>query len=108
MHPIFEQTLKKPNGRWDKQAMTFFLFVILSVASGISLIVASLVFGVKDINVAYDVFTTFITTMLILAGGNIGNKWVDYTKAKNANYDPYGNTYNSGTIINNKQEETIG
>jgi hypothetical protein len=81
MHPIFEHTLKKPNGRWDKQALTFFLFINLTAISGLGLIIASYVYGITENKIAYDVFTTFSIIAMGMSGTTILNKFVDYTKA---------------------------
>lgn len=88
MYPIFEHTLKKPNGRWDKQALTFFLFINLTAISGLGLIIASYKYGITENKIAYDVFTTFSIIAMGMSGTTILNKFVDYTKAKNPNdYD---------------------
>ena len=101
MYPIFEHTLKKPNGRWDKQSLTFFLFMNLTVIMGIGNTIASYVYGITDNKMAYEVFTTFAFITMGMSGTTIINKFVDYTKAKNPQQDPYANNGYIGTQINN-------
>jgi hypothetical protein len=84
---IFEHTLKKPNGRWDKQALTFLLFITLTAVTGLGIIVASYKFGITENRIAYDVFTTFSIIAMGMSGTNILNKVVDYSKAKYGNND---------------------
>lgn len=105
MHPIFEHTLKKSNGRWDKQALTFFLFVGLTVITGMAIVIASLFFQVAEAKMAYEVFTTFAAIMAFMSGSNITNKWVDYTKARNPQQDPYVDTTYIGNQFNNNKEK---
>ena len=101
MYPIFEHTLKKPNGRWDKQSLTFFLFMNLTVIMGIGNTIASYVYGITDNKMAYEVFTTFAFITMGMSGTTIINKFVDYTKAKNPQQDPYNNyNYNNNNQNN--------
>lgn len=88
---IVKDTLQKPNGKWDKQALTFFLFVILTVITGITIMIACIFFKIVELKMAYEVFTTFAAIMMFMSGSNIGNKWVDYIKAKNSNENEYDN-----------------
>jgi hypothetical protein len=101
MYPIFEHTLKKPSGRWDKQSLTFFLFMNLTVIMGIGNTIASYAFGITDNKMAYEVFTTFAFITMGMSGTTIINKFVDYTKAKNPQQDPYANNGFIETQINN-------
>jgi len=46
---IIDDTLKKRNGKWDKQALTMFLFSILTAISGLYIVVSDY-FLTKEIN----------------------------------------------------------
>ena len=93
MWAIFEHTLKKPNGRWDKQSLTFFLFMNLTVIMGVANTIASYVYGITENKMAYEVFTTFAFITMGMSGTTIVNKFVDYTKARNPNQNPYDTSY---------------
>jgi hypothetical protein len=107
MYLIFEHTLKKPNGRWDKQALTFFLFIGLTVITGLGNTIASYRYGITDNKMAYDVFTTFSIMAMGMSGTTILNKFVDYTKAKNQQQDPYANNGYIDTQINNNLNNDV-
>ena len=46
---LIDDTLKKRNGKWDKQALTMFLFSILTAISGLYVVVSDY-FLTKEIN----------------------------------------------------------
>lgn len=46
---IIDDTMKKPNGKWDKQAITMFVFAILGAISGMFVVVSDY-FLKKEIN----------------------------------------------------------
>lgn len=46
---ILNDTLKKPSGKWDKQALTMFLFSVLTAVSGMYVVVSDY-FLTKEIN----------------------------------------------------------
>jgi len=79
MKKIFEDTLKK-DGKWDKQALTFFASFVLSVALGISNTIASYVLKMTENQTADNVFNSFMILTGTLSGMNIGNKLADVYK----------------------------
>lgn len=83
MLKILDDTLKKPNGRYDKQALTFFVSFILSIILGISNTVTSYILNVTENQTADNVFNSFMLLTGALSGTNIANKYVDLIKAKN-------------------------
>lgn len=46
---LIDDTLKKPSGKWDKQAITMFVFSILTAMSGLFIVVSDY-FLTKEIN----------------------------------------------------------
>ena len=82
-YKIIDDTLKKPSGKWDKQALTMFLFVFLTALTGIYIVVSDL-FLSKEINpYAVVVLGTFGTLATGQSVVNVWNKKVD----KNLNID---------------------
>jgi len=75
---IINDTLKK-NGKWDKQALTFFASFIISCILGISNTIASYVFVMTNNATADNVFNSFMILTGALSGANIANKIADAT-----------------------------
>ena len=101
MYPIFEHTLKKPNGRWDKQSLTFFSSFIISIILGFANTITSYVSGITNNPTADNVFNSFMFLTAALSGFNIGNKYVDMVKARNPPQDPYANNSYMGNQNSN-------
>jgi hypothetical protein len=84
---LLDDTLKKPNGKWDKQSLQMFLFTILTAISGLY-VVASDYFLTKEINPyaigVVGLFGGIATGQAII---NVWNKKVD----KNLDIDQYNN-----------------
>jgi hypothetical protein len=80
---IIDDTLKKPNGKWDKQSLTMFLFTVLTAATGLYIVVSDY-FLDKEINqyaiVVVGLFGSMATGQAVV---NVWNKKVD----KNLNID---------------------
>ncbi len=74
---LFDETLKKPNGKWDKQALQMFLFSILTALGGLFIIVSDY-FLEREINpyaiAVVGLFGSMATGQAII---NIWNKKVD-------------------------------
>lgn len=77
MKEIINDTLKKPSGKWDKQALTMFLFTILFAITGLFIVVSDY-FLEKEINqyaiVVCGLFGTASSGQAIV---NVWNKKVD-------------------------------
>lgn len=77
MGSIIDDTLKKPSGKWDKQALTMFLFTILTAISGLFVVVSDY-FLKKEINpYAIGVVGLFGSMATGQAVINVWNKKVD-------------------------------
>lgn len=76
MNKIIEDTLKK-NGKYDKQALTFFASFVISVCLGISNTIMSYILNVTENQTADSVFNAFIVLTGALSGVNVANKLVD-------------------------------
>lgn len=76
MYKIIEDTLKK-NGKYDKQALTFFASFIISVCLGISNTIMSYILNVTENQTADSVFNAFMVLTGALSGVNVANKLVD-------------------------------
>jgi hypothetical protein len=75
---LINDTLKKPSGKWDKQALTMFVAFCITIILG-CYIVTSDYFLNKEINrYAIDVFFGFVALSSGQAAMNIWNKKVDY------------------------------
>jgi uncharacterized membrane protein SpoIIM required for sporulation len=75
---LLNDTLKKPSGKWDKQALTMFVAFCITIILG-CYIVTSDYFLSKEINrYAIDVFFGFVALSSGQAAMNIWNKKVDY------------------------------
>lgn len=79
---IINDTLKK-DGKWDKQALTMFLFAALTVILGLFNTFMSYYTKTYTNAIAMGVFDTFAILTGSLSGINVGNKLVDMAKAKN-------------------------
>jgi len=85
---LLDDTLKKPSGKWDKQALTMFLFSILTAISGLYVVVSDY-FLTKEINpYAIGVVGLFGSIATGQAVINVWNKKVD----KNYDIDQNNNT----------------
>lgn len=82
MKKIIDDTLKKPNGKWDKQALTFFVSFHLSIILGITNLICSYVSGIVNNPTADNVFNSFMLLTATLSGINVGNKLADYMTSK--------------------------
>lgn len=76
MYKIIEDTLKK-NGKYDKQALTFFASFVISVCLGISNTIMSYILNVTENQTADSVFNAFMMLTGALSGVNVANKLVD-------------------------------
>jgi len=80
---ILKDTLQKSNGKWDKQALTFFTSFIISIILGISNTIASYVLNITSNQTADNVFNSFMLLTGVMSGVNVGNKIADvYNKNK--------------------------
>jgi hypothetical protein len=69
---IFDDTLKKPNGKWDYRKITMFLFTILGALTGVFIVVSDY-FLTKEINpYAIGVTGLFLT---MASGQSIVATW---------------------------------
>jgi len=97
MLKVFQDTLMKPNGRYDKQALTFFASFIISIVLGVSNTIVSYVSGIVNNPTADNVFNSFMFLTAALSGANIVNKFVDMKKPpaekEEDKYDHSGNSY---------------
>ena len=76
MNKIIEDTLKK-NGKYDKQALTFFTSFVISVCLGVSNTIMSYILNVTENQTADSVFNAFMVLTGALSGVNVANKFVD-------------------------------
>ena len=76
MNKIIEDTLKK-NGKYDKQALTFFTSFVISVCLGVSNTIMSYILNVTENQTADSVFNAFMVLTGALSGVNVANKLVD-------------------------------
>jgi hypothetical protein len=85
---IFEDTLKKPNGKFDKQALQMFTFTVMTVLSG-SFVIVSDYFLTREINpyaiAVVGLFGSMATGQAVI---NVWNKKVD----KNLDIDQNNST----------------
>lgn len=94
MTKLINDTLKKKDGTWDKQAISMFVSFFITVALGLINTFLSYYMQIYDNRMAEGVFDTFAILTGSLSGFNIGNKLVDMKKAKNPQqegYQDYGN-----------------
>lgn len=83
---ILKDTLQK-DGKWDKQALTFFASFVISVVLGISNNIASYVLKMTENSTADNIFNSFMILTGTLSGMNIGNKLADVYKDSKKNKD---------------------
>ena len=76
MNKIIEDTLKK-NGKYDKQALTFFTSFVISVCLGVSNTIMSYILNVTENQTADSVFNALMVLTGALSGVNVANKLVD-------------------------------
>lgn len=93
MYKIFRDTLMKPDGKWDKQALTFGVSFLLSICLGITNLIVSYVSGIVNNPTADNVFNSFMFLTAGLSGANIVNKFVDMKKPR----EPKPNYYNDNS-----------
>ena len=77
---LIDDTLKKKDGTWDKQALTFFASFSMSILLGAVLTGLSFFLNIVVNPVAENVFNSFIMLTGVMSGTNIWNKIVDYKK----------------------------
>lgn len=81
MKKIFDDTLKT-NGKWNRQALTFFASFTMSVILGTTLTGLSFFLNIVTNPIAENVFNSFIMLTGVMSGTNIWNKIVDIKKAE--------------------------
>lgn len=89
MTKLINDTLKKKDGTWDKQALTMFASFIITVILGLTNTLLSYLLQIYDNRMAEGVFDTFAILTGSLSGINVGNKLVDMRKAKSPQQDGY-------------------
>lgn len=89
---IIDDTLKK-NGKWDKQALTFFASFVLSIIFGITNTIVSYFSGIVNNPTADNIFNSFMFLTAALSGANIANKYVDVVKARSEKRDELNPQY---------------
>lgn len=82
MSNIINDTLKK-NGKFDKQALTFFVSFIISIILGIVNSALSYILNMTVNPIAMGIFDSFMILTGISSGINVGNKLVDIYKNSN-------------------------
>lgn len=87
---IIQDTLQKPNGKFDKQALSFFVAFVISIILGIANTIVSYVSGIINNPTADNIFNSFMFLTAALSGANIANKYVDVVKARSEK-DYYNN-----------------
>lgn len=90
---IINDTLKKSNGKWDKQALTFFVSFLLSIAFGITNTIVSYISGIVNNPTSDNIFNSFMFLTAALSGANIANKYVDVVKARSEKRDEVNPQY---------------
>lgn len=88
MSKIIDDTLKKRDGTWDKQALTMFTSFIITIFLGLVNTFMSYYTKTYTNGIAEGVFDTFAILTGSLSGINVGNKLVDMKRAKQQP-DPY-------------------
>jgi len=89
MTKLINDTLKKKDGTWDKQALTMFASFIITVLLGLFNTFMSYYTHTYENRMAEGVFDTFAILTGSLSGINVGNKLVDMRKAKSPQQDGY-------------------
>ena len=76
MRKLIDDTLKK-DGKFDKQAITYFVSFAMTCITGMTLLVNSYVFNLTTNPAGENVLLTFAGLTGALSGTNIWNKKVD-------------------------------
>jgi uncharacterized membrane protein YqgA involved in biofilm formation len=74
---IINDTLKKSDGKWDKQALTFFVSFVISCTLGVTMVIVSYALNLPENKTADNVFNSFMILTGALSGTNIANKLAD-------------------------------
>lgn len=82
---VIDDTLKKANGKFDKQALTFFVTFFITCAMGILGFAFSYIFGIQKNEMAMSILDSFMMLTFALSGTNIGNKIADNYVSKKTN-----------------------
>lgn len=82
LNKIVDDTLKKRDGFWDKQAITFFASFIMSVLLGVTIVGLSFYLNIVVNPAAENVFNSFMVLTGVMSGTNIWSKIVDNKKVK--------------------------
>lgn len=82
---IIDDTLKKPSGKWDKQALTFFVSFVLCCTFGVVMIPLSYIYNLPENKTANNIFDSFMILTGALSGANIFNKLADKKPNENTN-----------------------
>lgn len=77
LYKILNDTLKKKDGKFDKQALSFLISFIISIILGVSNTIASYVLNVTSNQTADSIFNSFMILTGALSGANIVNKLAD-------------------------------
>ena len=85
MLKILRDTLIKPNGNFDKQALSFFVCFVISIILGGTKTYLSWTIRIYDNRIAMEIFDSFMILTGAFSGVNVANKYVDIVKAKNQN-----------------------
>jgi|JI10StandDraft_1071094.scaffolds.fasta_scaffold18132_12 hypothetical protein len=101
---LINDTLKKNNGKWDKQAIAFILSFNLSVVLGLANTVLSYVLKITNNPTADNVFNSFMILTGALSGANIYNKITDSRIARQSSEIPE-NTSNTSKNAPAKEEQ---
>jgi len=90
---LINDTLKKPNGKWDKQALTMFVAFVCTIITGFFIVLT------KEVNhYAIDVFFGFVALSSGQAAMNIWNKKIDYGQNYNRPYSDFPSESEGGGL----------
>lgn len=95
---LIDDTLKKSNGKWDKQALTMFISFSISIVLGVSNTIVSYMTELTSNPTADNVFNSFMFLTAALSGTNIVNKYVDVVKARSETTSNNNNPYNEQNL----------
>lgn len=84
MNKLITDTLQK-NGKWDKQALTFFASFIICIILGVSNTITSYVLNITNNVTADNIFNSFMILTGALSGVNVWNKIADSNIEKKQN-----------------------
>ena len=79
---IINDTLKYPNGKWDKQSLTMFISFIITIILGMVMVTLSYILETPENPTAENIFNTFALLTGTLSGANIANKLANMQKTK--------------------------